>query len=212
MNRNYALAASIIASGMAWGCTNNGQNHTAANSPAPGAQTQSPNYAAVAAAEAAKEAVAQIHGAGDTHDKIHGTATFTAVDKGLKVVVDVDGLTPGKHGIHIHEKADLSDPKLMSVGGHFNPEGAEHHHAGLDDTKRHAGDLGNITVDSNGHGHLDAMTDALSIEGKNGVVGHSIIIHEKEDDLKTQQPPGNAGGRVAGGAVMLATGSQRSGA
>jgi len=41
------------------------------------------------------------------------------------------------------------------------------------------------------------------------VVGHSIIIHEKVDDLKTQQPPGNAGGRVAGGVIVLATDGQK---
>jgi Cu-Zn family superoxide dismutase len=172
---------------------------------------ETPNYASAAAEEADKEAKATIMGAGDTRDKIHGTATFTAAaPKGVKIVVDVIGLTPGKHGIHIHEKDDLSDAKLMNAGGHFNPENADHHHAGADDPKRHAGDLGNISVETDGHGRLELTTDALSIEGKNGVVGHSIIIHEKEDDLKTQQPPGNAGGRVAGGAIVVATQGQKS--
>lgn len=215
MKRTMMLAAGLVASGLAWGCTNNGQGDT--NSPSKnsaganrstvtGAQT--PNYT-VEAAEAGKEAIAHIHGAGDTRDKINGTATFTPAGNGIKVVVHVQGLTPGKHGIHIHEKADLSDPKLVSAGGHFNPGGAEHKHSGPDDNKRHAGDLGNITADDKGHGQLEVTTDALAIEGANGVVGHSIIIHEKEDDLKTQQPPGNAGGRVAGGAIVLATEGQK---
>ena len=215
MHRTLHLAATVIASGIILGCNNNktdtstGGSSTAA--PPSITRTETPNYASAAAEEADKEAIAHIMGAGDTRDKIHGTATFTAAaPKGIKVVVDVDGITPGKHGIHIHEKADLSDPKLANAGGHFNPEGAEHHHSGPDDAKRHAGDLGNITADAKGHGHLEITPDALSIEGTNGVVGHSIIIHEKEDDLKTQQPPGNAGGRVAGGAIVLATQGQKS--
>jgi len=214
MKRILMIAAGVVVSGLALGCTNNGQGDT--NSPSKGSGSygaavtgaQTPNYT-VEAAEAGKEAVAQIHGAGDTREKIHGTAKFIPVAGGVKVVVDVDGLAPGMHGIHIHEKADLSDPKLTSAGGHFNPGGTEHKHSGPDDMKRHAGDLGNIDVNDKGHGHLDLTTDALAIEGANGVVGHSIIIHEKEDDYKTQQPPGNAGGRVAGGAIVLATDGQK---
>ena len=215
MHRSLHLVATVVASGLFLGCTSTKTTDTSTGTSSTAApavtKTETPNYASAAAEEADKEAIAHIMGAGDTRDKIHGTATFTAAaPKGVKVVVDVDGLTPGKHGIHIHEKADLSDPKLMSVGGHFNPDDADHHHSGTDDPKRHAGDLGNITADAKGHGHLEITTDALSIEGKNGVVGHAIIIHEKEDDLKTQQPPGNAGGRVAGGAIVIATQGQKS--
>jgi Cu-Zn family superoxide dismutase len=152
--------------------------------------------------EMAKVAVAKIYGAGETHDKITGTATFTQIEHGVKIVVDVDGLTPGKHGIHIHEKPDLTDPKLISAGAHFNPGGAEHHHGSPDDAKRHAGDLGNIEVDDKGHGHLELKDDELAVDGKNGVVGHSVIIHAKVDDLKTQ-PSGASGDRVAGGAIVL---------
>jgi Cu-Zn family superoxide dismutase len=208
--RQAIFAAGIILIGMTFGCANTEKQQAAASdSQFTAAPAPAQNSATVAAAEVGKEAVADIHGAGDTHDKIHGKATFTQESGGVKVSVDVDGLTPGKHGIHIHEKADLSDPKLISAGGHFNPDGANHKHAGPTDTSRHAGDLGNIEVDDKGHGHLDITSDSLAIEGPRGVVGHSIIIHEKEDDLKTQQPPGNAGGRVAGGAIVLATDGQK---
>ena len=199
------LSVAMSIGGFVFGCGTSHQTEANASG-----QTAAPsNNAMVASAEAGKEAVAEIHGAGDMHDKIHGKATFTQEGNGVKIVVDADGLTPGKHGIHIHEKPDLSDPKLMSTGGHFNPADADHKHAGPMDPMRHAGDLGNIEVDSKGHGHLELMDDALMVEGKNGVVGHAIIIHEKEDDMKTQQPPGAAGGRVAGGAIVLATDGQK---
>src|SRR5579864_3423858 len=77
----------------------------------------------------AKQAVAKIRGAGKNAAKIHGTITFTQESDGVRVVGDVDGLSPGKHGIHIHEKNDLSKPDLSGAGGHFNPGGARHKHS-----------------------------------------------------------------------------------
>jgi Cu-Zn family superoxide dismutase len=208
MNRALIFGGMILA-GLAMGCSNTTQQPAKTDSQLSVSPSPAQNTATVAAAEVGKEAVADIHGAGDAHDKINGKATFTQEGTGVKIVVNVEGLTPGKHGIHIHEKPDLSDPKLMSAGGHFNPDGASHRHAGPTDAVRHAGDLGNIEIDDKGHGHLELTDDALAIEGARGVVGHSIIIHEKEDDLKTQQPPGNAGGRVAGGVIVLATDGQK---
>ena len=131
-------------------------------------------------------------------EEIKGTVTFTAAEGGVKVVADIDGLTPGQHGFHIHEKADMSDPALKSAGGHFNPD--HHKHGGPESAEHHAGDLGNLTADAKGHAHLDAVFKGLTIEGKDGVVGHSVIIHAKADDLKTD-PAGDARRRIAGGAI-----------
>jgi Cu-Zn family superoxide dismutase len=36
----------------------------------------------------------------------------------------------------------------------------------------------------------------------NDIVGKAVIVHGKEDDLKSQ-PSGNAGSRVAGGVIQL---------
>lgn len=162
-------------------------------------------YSIAAEEAAANQAVAEIHGAGRNAAKIHGTITFSAETGGIHIAGDVEGLPPGKHGIHIHEKNDLSKPDLSGAGGHFNPGGAGHKHSGPDDPSRHAGDLGNLIADENGHAHLELTVaeNVLSIDGKkNGVVGHSVIIHEKEDDLKGQ-PAGNSGARIAGGKIEL---------
>ena len=107
---------------------------------------------------AAPEAVATIHNAENYDHKITGTATFTQLPKGVKIVVKVEGLTPGKHGIHIHQKPDLSAPDLSNAGPHYNPDGKEHHHGGPGDATRHAGDLGNIEVNQDGTGTLESRT------------------------------------------------------
>src|SRR4029079_1744981 len=50
---------------------------------------------------------------------VQGTVTFTKSGDETKVVADLTGLTPGKHGFHIHEFGDCSSPDGKSAGGHF---------------------------------------------------------------------------------------------
>jgi Cu-Zn family superoxide dismutase len=133
--------------------------------------------------------------------KVEGTVTFEAVDGGVKVVADVTGLTPGKHGFHIHEYGDCSAPDFTSTGGHFMIPGEMH--GPRDDSTSHKGDMGNLTADASGHAHLEWVDSRISLMGPLSIIGHGVIVHEKEDDLKTQ-PTGNAGGRVACGVIGIA--------
>ncbi|MGI9087016.1 MAG: superoxide dismutase family protein [Chthoniobacterales bacterium] len=133
--------------------------------------------------------------------KVEGTVTFTKSGDEMKVVADITGLTPGKHGFHIHEFGDCSSADGKSAGGHFNPENAPH--AGHDAEKRHAGDLGNIEADASGKAHLDLTDKMMTFSGETNIIGHAVIVHEKADDLKTQ-PTGDAGGREACGVIGVA--------
>jgi Cu-Zn family superoxide dismutase len=137
------------------------------------------------------------------NNNVTGTVTFTDEGDGkVKIVADLSGLTPNtKHGFHIHEKADLSAPDLMSTGGHYNPE--HHPHGGPSTSPVHAGDFGNVTSDANGNAHLELEVNDISIGGsKNDILGKAVIVHAKPDDLSSQ-PAGNAGARVAGGIIEL---------
>jgi superoxide dismutase, Cu-Zn family len=134
-------------------------------------------------------------------NNVSGTATFTSTEKGVKVVVDVQGLTKGKHGIHIHEYGDCSAPDGSSAGGHFNPAGMVH--AGPMDMTRHMGDMGNLEADGSGKAHLEYFDQMISFKGENSIIGKSVILHKSEDDLKSQ-PAGNAGPRVACGVIGIA--------
>jgi Cu-Zn family superoxide dismutase len=133
-----------------------------------------------------------------------GTVTFTQMGDKVKVVADLTGLPPGKHGFHIHEKGDLSAPDLMSAGGHFNP--GKHPHGGPTTSPVHEGDLGNITADSNGTAHLEVTVDDISIGtgNPNDIMGRAVIVHAKTDDLSSQ-PAGNAGARIGGGKIESAS-------
>lgn len=132
---------------------------------------------------------------------VGGTVTFTKSGDEVKIVADVTGLTPGKHGFHIHEYGDCSSPDGSAAGGHFNP--TNNPHAGHDIAQRHEGDLGNLEADSSGKAHLELTDTMITMSGDKSIIGRGIIVHEKEDDLKSQ-PVGNAGGRVACGVISIA--------
>jgi Cu-Zn family superoxide dismutase len=129
-----------------------------------------------------------------------GKVRFTTVEGGVRIVADITGLTPGaKHAIHIHEFGDVGAEDGSAAGGHYNPGG--HPHGGPESEHRHAGDLGNLTADATGNAHYELTAKGLSLCcGKMPLIGHSVIIHAKEDDL-TSQPSGNAGPRISQGVI-----------
>lgn len=134
--------------------------------------------------------------------KPSGTVTFTDMGDKVRIVADLSGLTPGKHGFHIHEKGDLSADDFSSAGDHFNPEG--HPHAGPDKKPRHAGDLGNIEADASGNAKKTLTVDNITVGGggENDILGKAVILHAQADDLKSQ-PSGDAGGRIGGGIIEM---------
>ena len=144
------------------------------------------------------EAVADL--APTAGNSARGTVTFTQKDETVLVVAKVSGLTPGNHGFHIHEKGDCSAPDAMSAGGHFNP--TKMAHGGPTDQMRHSGDLGNLVADEQGIAKLEWVDPMMKLSGPNSIIGHAVIVHAKEDDLKTQ-PTGNAGGREACGVIGI---------
>ncbi len=89
----------------------------------------------------------------------------------------------------------------MAAGGHFNPAGEAH--GGPEAEHRHAGDFGNLEADASGTAKVSFTDKHITFDGANSILGRGLVIHAKEDDLKTQ-PTGNAGGRVAVGVIGAA--------
>lgn len=132
--------------------------------------------------------------------KVSGTITFAKVESGIKVIAEIKGLTPGKHGFHIHNCGDCTAADGSSTGGHFNPDNKMH--GSPEGSMRHAGDLGNVDANKEGIAHLEYIDHDISFEGPHSIIGRSVIIHKHADDYKTQ-PTGNAGPREACGVIGI---------
>jgi superoxide dismutase, Cu-Zn family len=136
---------------------------------------------------------------------VKGKIEFKQEKGGVLVTGRIEGLTPGTHGFHVHEKGDCSAPDGSSAGGHFNP--ATKPHAARDAAARHAGDLGNVKADAKGVAEVKFVDTQLKLDGPESILGKGVIVHEKADDFKTQ-PTGNAGGRQACGVVESLSGAK----
>src|SRR5215213_6387654 len=98
----------------------------------------------------------------DEGGQIVGVAAFTEAAAGVQVTVQVRGLPPGVHGIHLHAIGRCDPPDFMSAGGHFNPTHRQH---GLRNPQGpRAGDLTNLTVEANGMGSLQATNTLVTLE------------------------------------------------
>lgn len=136
-------------------------------------------------------------------NKVHGTVTFAKEGDKVKVVAHVEGLTPGRHGFHIHEWGDCSSKDGSAAGSHFNPASTPHGAPHAAAAERHAGDLGNIEANQEGMAHLEWVDPVMKLSGAGSIIGRGVIVHAKADDLKTQ-PTGDAGGRLACGVIGVA--------
>lgn len=135
------------------------------------------------------------------NEAIAGTVTFTQKKDGVLVEAAVSGLTPGKHGFHIHQLGDVTCVDGKCTAGHWNP--TETKHGGPDSEERHHGDLGNLEAGADGKATYKRLDKLVRLYGHDSIVGRGIIIHADPDDL-TSQPTGNAGARVAQGVIGIA--------
>ena len=146
-----------------------------------------------------KKAIAVLQGLGGS--QVKGTVTFTQEPTHIKISGEITGLTPGEHAFHVHEFGDCSSADGTSAGAHFNPDMTMH--GGPHDKNRHVGDLGNLTADENGKATVNLEDKVIALFGPRAIVGRSLIVHEKADDLKSE-PAGNAGARIACAVIGIA--------
>lgn len=146
-------------------------------------------------------------------DRITGTAEFVEVERGterlVRVTIRLKGdpavLTPGLHGVHIHEKG-ACEPPFTSAGGHFDPGPAGNSDPDVNHPF-HMGDLPNIRIGQDGSGTLEATTSRVTLsEGPLSVFdadGSAVIIHGRQDQMTSgESKSGVSGGpRLACGLV-----------
>jgi Cu-Zn family superoxide dismutase len=135
---------------------------------------------------------------------LKGLAVFTRLEEDwIHVRIEVEGVSPGLHAVHLHEHGDCTSPDGSAAGGHWDPTKKKHGKWMQPDGEFHLGDLGNIEVGPDGTGYLELTTTlfGMGCGCEKDIVGRSIIVHAKADDFTTQ-PTGAAGGRIGQGVVL----------
>lgn len=139
----------------------------------------------------------------NAHGAEIGTAKFYPASGGVRLVVDVHGLTAGEKGIHIHEKGSCVPPDFNSAGGHLNPD--KKHHGLMNPAGHHEGDMPNLRVSAAGNARQEFKLKGVELIGtgphslfKSG--GTALVIHADADDEKSD-PAGNAGPKIACGVI-----------
>jgi Cu-Zn family superoxide dismutase len=128
-----------------------------------------------------------------------GTAQFRQFPAGLLIEVEITGLPPGEHGIHIHETGACT-PDFDAAGEHFAPQGNGHGFAAT--ATPHPGDLPNLVVGADGVGAAHFLNQRATLsEGETAILdddGAALIVHEGTDSYGETA---GAGGRIACGTV-----------
>lgn len=98
---------------------------------------------------------------------VSGEITFKQwnVNAPIQVNVNISGLKPGKHALHIHAFGDITDG-CKSTGPHF----------------RHS-IVGNVEANEEGKVDVKFNTLGLSLFGLSGILGRSIVVHEKPSGI-----------------------------
>jgi len=131
-----------------------------------------------------------------------GTAKLSEDPDGVVIELKLEGLTPGFHGVHIHEIAKCEGPDFKSAGNHFNPKDKQHGLMNPDGS--HLGDLPNIEADKNGKIDKEiTANDVTLLKGTTSLIekgGTSLVVTSEADDGMSQIS-GNSGERIICGEI-----------
>ena len=137
-----------------------------------------------------------------------GTVRFRQDGGGLRVSMSLQGLDPGRHGVHVHmtpscAQGDADGDGMMepagAAGGHWDPLNTNDHGAATEDLDdKHLGDLGNVTVGADGT--VETTVTVANFPADRSVAGRALIVHSQADDRESD-PGGESGTRVGCGVI-----------
>lgn|SRR5215467_961924 len=126
-----------------------------------------------------------------------GTATLTDAAPGVRIKLDIKGLPPGPHSIHIHQNAKCEGPDFKSAGPHFTGASGGHDHSGAP-----AGDIPNfeLVVAADGTAHVSVVAPNVTLGSDDHSVfsnaGTAIVVHAVSSSTDSGAPP-----RIACGVI-----------
>ena len=137
----------------------------------------------------------------DASGRAVGNVVLQRTPHGTLLTADLSNLPAGTHAMHIHSVGKC-ESDFESAGEHYNPGSKSHGYK--NPGGRHAGDLPNIHIRSEGNARIDLLVGDLQMRAGDeelfGGNGSSIVIHAFADDYATD-PAGGSGGRIACGVL-----------
>ena len=138
-----------------------------------------------------------------------GTASFRAVSGGVLIELDLHGLSPGPHGMHLHVSGQCDAQSGFMKAGPILSLRPGRRHGYLAKGGPMTGDLPNQFAHADGRLKASIVTNAFTLgNGKRAIFdrdGVSLIVKKRGDDYRTQ-PIGNSGDRIACGTVVRTQG------
>lgn len=136
-----------------------------------------------------------------------GVVTVSESAYGLVFTPNLQGLSEGLHGFHIHENPSCESKEKdgkqvagLAAGGHWNPNNAEGHGFPWDDNA-HLGDLPALTVLHDGTATQPVLAPRL--KKLDEIKGRSLMIHAGGDNHSDHPAAlGGGGARMACGVIL----------
>lgn len=129
-----------------------------------------------------------------------GRAVLSDTPAGTLVRLELSGLAPGWHAVHLHGTGRC-DPPFQTAGSHWDTGARQH--GFLSTQGGHSGDLPNVLVRADSGATVEFLASQAALSGAASVLdadGAAIVVHAGPDDYRTD-PAGNSGGRVACGVL-----------
>ena len=118
---------------------------------------------------------------------VNGLVLFKAREGGATMVIQLHDIAPGPYRVAIHTTGNCSSPNTFSAGPPWAPPGG-------------APQVYNVAAGGNNLLMTRASLDGVALEGPNGVLGKSVVVHQGLTSPLTTQP-GAANDRIACGVI-----------
>lgn len=130
-----------------------------------------------------------------SNNKSIGVIEFSDSPYGLLVKPNLNSLSTGSHGFHLHAFGSCAD-KAMAAMGHYDPANTKSHQGPYGNG--HLGDLPVLIVDQQGKANTTVLAPRLKL---NDIKGLAVMIHQGGDNYTDIPTLGGGGARIACGVI-----------
>jgi superoxide dismutase, Cu-Zn family len=135
---------------------------------------------------------------GQPSGELIGTVTISKTPYGLLFTPNLNHLSPGIHGFHIHQNPSCAE-NGMAAGGHLDPKNSSKH-LGPYNSQGHIGDLPALYITAEGTATIPVLAPRLT--SFKAIEDHALMVHAGGDNYSDEPAKlGGGGNRMACGVI-----------